>query len=133
MFTTFSKICIFHPLKFLMTFSDDLFLVIDSELVISPLIFEKTVDFPLFRQKRYISPYFGKIYMFYPIFLISPLDFIQFTCFCLLYVFFASPNLTMMHLCIIQCTYWTPLSSAPSKSKRPTKGCREAPTLSNER
>src|SRR6218665_701700 len=25
------------------------------------------------------------------------------------YVYFVSPTLTMMHLCITQCTYWTPL------------------------
>src|SRR6218665_3003864 len=37
--------------------------------------------------------------------------FVQFTGFCIIYVFFIPLILTMMHLCIVQCTYWTPLVS----------------------
>src|SRR6218665_1412747 len=29
--------------------------------------------------------------------------------FYILYAYFVSPTLTMMHLCITKCTYWTPL------------------------
>src|SRR6218665_1638014 len=40
----------------------------------------------------------------------------------MLYVFFLSPFLTMIHLCIIQCTYWTPLvpTDCGSSSRRRT-------------
>src|SRR6218665_685421 len=46
---------------------------------------------PLFAKTLHL-PYFGKC-------IISPY----------LYVFFASPSLTMLHLCIVQYTYWTPV------------------------
>jgi len=36
-------------------------------------------------------------------------------------VFFVSPTLTMMHLCIIQCTYWTPLTG-PHQSIHSARG-----------
>src|SRR6218665_1505308 len=83
----------FHPPKFLTTF----FLVINRKFRISPL-------FPLF---QYISPYFAKIIISPPTLTNFPPCFRQFHIF---YVYFVSPpTLTMMHLCITQCTYWTPL------------------------
>ena len=40
--------------------------------------------------------------------------------FYILYVFFVSPpSLTMMHFCITQCTYWTPLIETLTHSHRP--------------
>src|SRR6218665_1620815 len=86
----------FHLPKFLMTF----FLVIDHKFPILSI-------FWLF---QYISPLFHGNYSFPPTFTnFSPcfrqihLLFTYFTC-----IFFP-PTLTMMHLCITQCTYWTPL------------------------
>src|SRR6218665_1404830 len=41
-----------------------------------------------------------------------PPDFVKFACFYILHtlrVFRFFPTFTMMHLCITQCTYWTPL------------------------
>src|SRR6218665_1167235 len=46
-----------------------------------------------------------------PIFTNFPRVFEKFTCsFTYFYVFRFPPTLTMMHLCITQCTYWTPLA-----------------------
>src|SRR6218665_4208562 len=39
----------------------------------------------------------------------SPLFYTNSPAFYILYVYFSPPTLTMMHLCITQCTYWTPL------------------------
>ena len=77
----------FRPLKFLMTV-----LIIDFEFKISSHIFAKRyIKFPII-----VFPYFWKI----------PLDFVRFTCFLhTLRVFRFPPTLTMMHLCITQCTY----------------------------
>jgi len=50
--------------------------------------------------------------MFLPSLLLQnvPPDFVKFTWFYILYVYFVfPPTFTMMHLCITQCTYWTPL------------------------
>ena len=79
--------------------SDDLFLVIDHKFRISPL-------FSLF---QYISPSFAKMIISSLLWQILPvLD--KFTCFLhTLRVFCFPPTLTMIHLCITQCTYWTPL------------------------
>src|SRR6218665_2092840 len=71
------------------------FLVIDHKFGISPL-------FSLF---QYISPLFRENLSFTLLFQISPPDFVQFTCFYILYYVFRFP----LHLCITQCTYWTPL------------------------
>src|SRR6218665_370098 len=39
--------------------------------------------------------------------------------FYILYVYFVSdPTFTMMHLCITQCTYWTPLLEPPVERRR---------------
>jgi len=64
-----------------------------------PPIFPVSVP-PCF-AKIIISPYFDK----FPLLLFE-----KFTCFLhTLCVFSFPPTLTMMHLCIIQCAYWTPL------------------------
>jgi len=75
------------------------FLVIDHKFWISPL-------FSLF---QYISPLFRGNYYFphtltnFPPFKQIHLLFTYFTCISF------PPTFTMMHLCITQCTYWTPL------------------------
>ena len=61
------------------------FLVIDHKFRISPFFFPVSIHFPLFRLNYYSPPY-------------------------LMCISFPSA-LTMMHLCITQCTYWTPLST----------------------
>src|SRR6218665_465422 len=84
----------FHPPKFLTTF----FLFIDQKFRISPL-------FSLF---QYIFPQYRENYSF-PLLLQIPPGFRQIH---LLFTYFTctfAPTLTMMHLCITQCTYWTPL------------------------
>jgi len=92
-FPLFSEYFI-HPQKFLVTY-----LVIDSEFFNFLPIFAKS----------YISPYFGKNY-YCPPFIDFLLHFVQFTCLLPTFRAFRFPySLTMMHLCIIQCTYWTPL------------------------
>ena len=76
------------------------FLVIYSQFVIYPYfrIFDRPT-FPFISDKKHY-------FRFHPTF--SPI-FAEFTCFCLICVFLASPILTLMDLCIIQDTYWTPL------------------------
>ena len=77
--------------------SYDLFLVIDHKFLISTL-------FSLF---QYISPLFRENYYFPLLWQIPPcfsqmhLLFTYFTCISF------PPTLTIMHLCITQCTYWT--------------------------
>src|SRR6218665_2347584 len=56
----------------------------------------------------YISPRFAKIIMSPLLSQISPLFSENSPAFYILCVYFP-PTLTMMHLCITQCTYWTPL------------------------
>ena len=81
-------------------FSSAKILVIDHKLFwISPY-FACFSTFPPDSRKFIISPYFSK---FPPCFPKIP----QF--FYILYVYLPPPTLTMMHLCITQCTYWTPL------------------------
>src|SRR6218665_585926 len=59
-------------------------------------------NFPYFPCFTAFPPYFTKI-------IVSPY-FKKFTCFLhTLYVFRIPLTLTMMHLCITQCTYWMPL------------------------
>ena len=82
--------------------SDDLFLVINHKFQISPY-------FPCFST---FSLYFAKIYYFPLLSQISPLFSKNSPAFYILSVYFVSPpTLTMMHLCITQCTYWTPLTA----------------------
>src|SRR6218665_3579602 len=87
----------FHPPKFLMTF----FSFFSHRPKIS--------NFPPFFLFHNISPLFPENYYFFPYFSkLSPC----FTQIHLLFTYFACiflPTLTMMHLCITQCTYWTPL------------------------
>jgi len=91
---TFSKKnFVFHPPKFLTSFFSH-----------SPQI----SNFPLFSVFQFISPYFRKFFFppttaNFPLISINLRDFAYFTC-----ISFPSA-LTMMHLCITQCTYWTPL------------------------
>ena len=87
----------FHPPKFLMTF---FFFGHRPQISTSPPIFAVSVHFPLFRENYsfplllQISPCFRQIHLL----------FTYFTC-------TFPPTFTMMHLCITQCTYWTPLGS----------------------
>ena len=74
------------------------FLVNHHKFQISPLFSLFQYISPLFRE-NYSSPYFNKF---------SPLFYTNSPTFYILYVYFP-PTLTMMHLCITQCTYWTPL------------------------
>ena len=83
-YTKFKKID-FLPQKFLMT-------------LVSP-IFAVSVHFPPISGKLLFPHYFAKFLS----------DFVKFTCFTCLMSFSFPPSLTMMHLCIAQCTYWTPL------------------------
>jgi len=84
----------FSPAKI----SDDLFCHRLQILNSSP-IFAVLVRSPLFRKKYYF-PYFCKF----------PSDFVKCRCFLHTLCVFRFPStLTMMHLCITQCTYWTPL------------------------
>src|SRR6218665_866857 len=82
----------FHPPKFLMTFYYKFSI---------PPIFPVSLHFPPISQKL-LFPYFKKCSLCFRkmyVFLHT------------LYVFRIPPILTLMHLCIIQCTYWTPLPS----------------------
>src|SRR6218665_1994866 len=84
------------------------FLVIDHKFQISPL-------FSLF---QYISPLFRENYSFPPTLTNFPPLLDKFTCFLhTLRVFRFPPTLTMMHLCITQCTYWTPLDGTVNVTK----------------
>src|SRR6218665_4050020 len=78
--------------------SDDLFLVINYKFILNfpfPPIFRYFSAFPLFREK-----------FSFPCFCKCPSDFVKFMCFVhTLRVFRFPPSLTMMHLCIRQCTY----------------------------
>src|SRR6218665_2308644 len=56
------------------------------------LVIDQNFEFPLFFLFQHISPCFAKIII--------------------------SPTLTMMHLCITQCTYWTPLALCPIAQSR---------------
>src|SRR6218665_1267976 len=80
--------------------SDDLF-GYRPQISNFPPIFAVSIHFPpLFRQNNSFPPYF---YKFPPV-----LD--KFTCFLHTLRVFFPPTLTSMHLCITQCTYWSPLS-----------------------
>ena len=73
-------------------------LVIDQKFRISPYF----LHFPLFGGNFTFPPTFNN---FIP-------SFIKITCFLHTFcVFRFPPTFTMMHLCITQCTYWTPLSN----------------------
>jgi len=80
--------------------SDDLLLVSLFQICYFPY-FRKIDTFPPIWDKALFPIYFFKF----------PPIFIKVACFCLIYVFLTtSPILTVMHLCIMQYTYWTPLT-----------------------
>ena len=85
--------------------SDDFFLsfllVIDHKFRISSLFSLFQYISPLFRENYYFPPYFEKCP---PCFRQIQLLFTYFMCIAF------PPTLTMMHLCITQCTYWMPLA-----------------------
>ena len=65
---------------------------------------------PIFPVSVHFPPYFAKIIISPLLLQISFPVVEKFTCFLhTLCVFGFPPTLTMMHLCITQCTYWTPL------------------------
>ena len=72
------------------------------------------IEYSPYSPKIYKFPsYFRRIYTF-------PHSFVQFTFFGLIYVLFLLPPiLTMMHLCIMLYTYWTPLMIGFSGVRRP--------------
>ena len=78
------------------------FLVIDLKFRISPY-------FRCFSRPTF--PPISRKLLFFPYFLKFPPDFVKFTCFYMhaLCVFRFPQSLTIMHLYITQCTYWTPL------------------------
>jgi len=84
--------------------SDDFFVVIDWKCWIFTY-FRCFSTFPLFREiiiSLYLFKFplwFRKIYVFFTYFM----------------YFLFPPSLTMMHLCITQCTYWTPLNTGPNR------------------
>src|SRR6218665_1203360 len=84
--------------------SDYLFLVIDHKFRIPPY-FQISPSFPCFCT---FLPMFHQNYYFPPTFTNFPPVLEIFTCFLHTFcVFRFPPTLTMMHLCITQCTYWT--------------------------
>src|SRR6218665_303299 len=85
----------FHPPKFLMTFFSH-----QPQISNFPPVFPVSVHFLPVSRKLLFPPYFQNF----------PHVFDKFTCFLhTLCVFRFPPTLTMMHLCITQCMYWTPL------------------------
>src|SRR6218665_688166 len=93
------KISDFHPPKFLTTFFYSL-----TPIFNFPPIFPISIHFPPISGNFEFPPYFWKNF---------PSDFVKFTFFLhTLRVLFSQHTLPMMHLCITQCTYWTPLLSA---------------------
>src|SRR6218665_2332122 len=85
--------------------SDDLFFSHRPQISNFPPIFAVSVHFPPCFAKIILSPYF---YKFPPCFRQIHLLFTYFTCIS------PPPTFTMMHLCITQCMYWTPLTSDAS-------------------
>ena len=76
----------------------------------------QNLNFPRFSLFQYISPCFAKIIISPLLWQISSLFYTNSLAFYVLYVYFDSPTFTMMHLCITQCTYWTPLARSMSGS-----------------
>src|SRR6218665_1964426 len=109
-FTFSRKISRFSSAKI----SDDLFLVIDHKFRI----------YPLFSLLQYISPCFSEIIL--PTLTNSPPPFIKIH---LLFTYFMCisfpPSLTMMHLCITQCMYWTPLFNSPDACRGALHGFQQ--------
>src|SRR6218665_3686441 len=91
------RISHFHPPKFLTTF----FFSHRPQISDFPHILPVLVHFPTDSRKFIIPPTFQNF----------PLVFNKFNSFLHTLRGFFPPTLTMMHLCITQCTYWTPLNS----------------------
>src|SRR6218665_1933777 len=79
----------------MLPFPENAFLVNDHKFRISPL----SVHFPLVSRKLLFPHCFEKI---------PPLFSKNSSAFYILYVYFVPPTLTMMHLCITQCTTGRP-------------------------
>src|SRR6218665_2691086 len=80
-------------------------------------------NFPLFSLFQYIPLCFEKIIISPPTLTNFPPVLDKFTCFLhTLPVFRFPPTLTMMHLCITQCTYWTPLRQRTRRRDVKTRG-----------
>src|SRR6218665_2944891 len=79
-----------------------------------PPIFAVSVHFPPVSRKLLFLPFFS---LFFPFFSQIHLLFSYFTPFFFCISF--PPTFTMMHLCITQCTYWTPLAPPPSVNVYP--------------
>src|SRR6218665_320708 len=89
----------FHPPKFLMTFFSH-----------RPQI---SIFLPILPLSGHFPPVSQKI-LFPPILTNFPLFSKNSPAFYVLFAYFVSPStLIMMHLCITQCTYWTPLPPPP--------------------
>src|SRR6218665_3840971 len=100
----FLQVCLF-PKNFFTFIRQNFcpFLVIDHKFRICPPIFAVSVHFPPVSRKLFFPPTFTNF----------PPILGKFTCFLHTLRVFCPPTLTMMHLCITQCTYWTPLHIAP--------------------
>src|SRR6218665_4206558 len=98
------KISYFHPPKFLTTFS---FSHRPQILNFPPVL----LHFPPDSRKFIMPPTFQN---FPPCFRKIQQLFTYFT-------FNFPPTLTMMHLCITQCTYWTPLAVVPEAERMQQK------------
>src|SRR6218665_1021871 len=81
------------------------FFLVDAQISNFPLFSLFQYISPLFRENYYPPPYFDKCP---PCFTQIHLLFTYFTCISFPHTF------TMMHLCITQCTYWTPLIARDS-------------------
>src|SRR6218665_2939464 len=89
----------FYDLTFSREISDDLFLASTTNIEFPPY-FRCFSTFPPCFAKIILSPYIHKFY---------PPVLRKFTCFLHTLHVFSPTTLTTMHLCITQCTYWTPL------------------------
>src|SRR6218665_3420602 len=92
-----------------------------SMTLLSHLAYSKFVTFPLFSQHLGYRPTFppisGKNH--FPLMFIGyifPYFLFNFRVFCVIYLFRFSPISTMMHLCIMPYTYWTPLVAIDATS-----------------
>ena len=93
------------------TFSRRFFWFSSAEISDDPFLSHrpKISNFPPFFLFHNISPSVSRKLLFSPLlWQISPVLH-KFTCFLHTLRVFFPPTLTMMHLCITQCTYWTPL------------------------
>src|SRR6218665_170502 len=99
------KISVFHPPKFLMT----LLLSHRPQILNFPSYFACFSSFPPLIGENYYVPLLSQI---------SPLFSENSPAFYILCVYISPPTLTMMHLCITQCTYWTPLERAEMRMLR---------------